>query len=189
MKTRFGFLVAAWAVATLAAAGPEFTADGKLTRPSDYREWIYLSSGLGMNYADSAREANDPVFDNVFVEPAAYRAFLATGKWPEKTMFALELRQSATEGSINKGGRFQKDVNALEVAVKDSARFQDGWGYFGFNGNAAAASKFGPEAGCNACHNANGAVENTFVQFYPTLLPVARAKGTLRESYLKTEKK
>jgi hypothetical protein len=170
------------------AAQPEFTADGKLKRPADYREWIYLSSGLGMNYADSAREAANPVFDNVFVEPSAYRAFLATGRWPENTMFALELRQSAGEGSINKGGRFQTQFRALEIAVKDSRRFADGWGYFGFNGGATEASVFGPQAGCNACHNANGAVEHTFVQFYPTLLPVAREKGTLRKSYLDSVK-
>jgi len=152
-------------------------------------EWIYLSSGLGMNYADNAREAANPVFDNVLVEPAAYRAFLANGKWPENTMFALELRRSQSEGSINKGGRFQTDVTAVEFAVKDSKRFADGWGYFGFSRDAKEAAVLGPQAGCNACHSANAAVENTFVQFYPTLLPVAREKGTLRKSYLETEAK
>ena len=35
-------------------------------------------------------------------------------------------------------------------------------------------------AGCFACHSKNAAVENTFVQFYPTLIPVAKAKGTLK---------
>jgi hypothetical protein len=35
-------------------------------------------------------------------------------------------------------------------------------------------------ASCYACHSTNGAVDNTFVQFYPTLLDVAREKGTLR---------
>ena len=39
-----------------------------------------------------------------------------------------------------------------------------------------------PMAGCNACHNKSGAVENTFVQFYPTLLEVAQAKGTLKKT-------
>ena len=29
---------------------PRYTADGQLTRPDNYREWIYLSSGLGMTY-------------------------------------------------------------------------------------------------------------------------------------------
>jgi hypothetical protein len=186
---RYLVLFLALAVAAAVAAQPEFTSDGQLKRPADYREWIYLSSGLGMNYADNARDPANPVFDNVFVEPAAYRAFLLSGKWPEKTMFALELRRSATEGSINKGGRFQQGVAALEIAVKDSTRFSDGWGYFGFNGAAETAAAFGPQAGCNACHNANGAVENTFVQFYPTLLEVARAKGTLRPSFLESEAK
>ena len=34
---------------------------------------------------------------------------------------------------------------------------------------------------------ANTAVDRTFVQFYPTLLPIARAKGTLSEAYLARE--
>ena len=34
-------------------------------------------------------------------------------------------------------------------------------------------------APCVECHTKNTAVERTFVQFYPTLLEVARSKGTL----------
>jgi len=33
---------------------------------------------------------------------------------------------------------------------------------------------------CQSCHSQNGAVDNTFVQFYPTLLEVAKQKGTLK---------
>jgi hypothetical protein len=73
--------------------------------------------------------------------------------------------------------------------VKDTARFKDGWGYFGFNGNAASAKVFGAEAGCNSCHSTNAAVEHTFVQFYPTLLEIAIAKGTLNPSYKPSDKK
>ena len=29
---------------------PQFSTDGRLLRPDSYREWIYLSSGLGMTY-------------------------------------------------------------------------------------------------------------------------------------------
>ena len=75
----------------------------------------------------------------------------------------------------------------MEVALKDTARFSDQWGYFGFNGSATTAKQFGESAGCNACHSKNGAVENTFVQFYPTLLDIARAKGTLKPSYSASE--
>ena len=120
---------------TALAADPEFTSDGQLVRPKNYREWIYLSSGLGMTYGTpAATPPANPNFDNVFVEPSAYRQFLETGKWPEKAMFALEIRRSESKGSINNGGHYQGGVGALEVSVKDTARFADGWGYFGFNG-------------------------------------------------------
>ena len=171
------------------AADPEFTADGKLVRPKNYREWIYLSSGLGMTYADPGAAQNpNPNFDNVFVEPSAYRKFVETGRWPDKTIFVLEIRRSVSKGSINQGGRFQSEIAAVEASVKDVKRFDDEWGYFGFNGSATTASKFGAEAGCNACHSKNAAVEHTFVQFYPTLLEIAMAKGTLNKSYKPAEK-
>jgi hypothetical protein len=172
-------------IASLAfAADPEFDKNGDLVRPKTYREWIFLSSGVGMSYGTGGLP-----FGNVFVEPSAYRKFTETGKWPDKTIFALELRQPATEGSINKGGQYQTRLLAVEAAVKDTARFKDGWGYFGFSGNATTAKVFGAEAGCNACHSQNAAVEHTFVQFYPTLLEIAMAKGTLNKSYKPSEKK
>jgi acyl carrier protein phosphodiesterase len=33
--------------------------------------------------------------------------------------------------------------------------------------------------GCYACHAEHAAVDNTFVQFYPALLEIAKQKGTL----------
>ena len=131
--------------------------------------------------------AAHPAFDNVFVTPAAYRAFVETGTWPDRTMLILEIRSSTSHGSINKGGHYQTDVRAVEAAVKDASRFPDKWAYFGFNGPdgslRASVSPLPKSAGCFACHSANGAVDNTFVQFYPTLLEIAGRKGTLRASY------
>src|ERR1041385_3036810 len=116
------------ALATLAADGPQFNAADQLLLPVDYRQWIYLSSGLDMTYGP-AREANPgrQLFDNVFVNPAAYRTFNETGHWPDKTIFILEVRQSAGKGSINNGGRYQTDIAAIEAAVKDEARFPRKW--------------------------------------------------------------
>jgi hypothetical protein len=159
-------------------ADPEFNKDGELVRPKNYREWIFLSAGVGMSYGAE----KDP-FTNVFAEPSAYRKFVETGRWPEKSIFALELRKPATEGSINKGGQYQTDFIAVEFSVKDTPRFPDGWGYFGFSGSAPTAKVLGASAGCNACHSKNAAVEHTFVQFYPTLLEIAIAKKTLNPSY------
>jgi hypothetical protein len=38
---------------------------------------------------------------------------------------------------------------------------------------------------CYSCHSEHGAVDTTFVQFYPTLLQIASAKGALGSGYLK----
>jgi hypothetical protein len=169
-----------------ASPGPQFTADNQLIRPDDYREWVFLSAGLGMSYGPAAPNSGSPAFDNVFVHPDAYRAFLATGKWPDGTIFALEIRKSASEGSINRGGHFQTDLVAVEFEARDEARFPQKWAFFGFraeNGSLPKTAKAQPaNSTCNACHSANGAVDNTFVQFYPSLIDVARRKGTLQPS-------
>jgi cytochrome P460 len=163
---------------------PRFTREGELIRPVDYREWIYLTSGLGMSYDSTATHETDPTFDNVFVNPAAYRAFLETGKWPDKTVFVLEVRSSASRGSINKAGHFQSGLVSVEASVKDS-RFPEKWAYFSFGGPGSmrASARAFPKEECHSCHSQHGAVENTFVQFYPTLLEVAKAKGTLKAAY------
>jgi cytochrome P460 len=157
---------------------PRYTGDGRLLRPSNYREWIYLSSGLGMTYGLAEPGANAVQrFDNVFVTPEAYRAFLQTGAWPDKTMFALEVRDSATKGSINKGGHYQEGVAALEIHLKDQARFPTRWAFFGFGASDQTGKPFPATSACQTCHAKSGAVDETFVQFYPTLIPVAKAKG------------
>jgi Cytochrome P460 len=171
------------ALAPQATDAPRFGADNELARPDNYREWIYLSSGIGMSYnaaANSAGPANPP-FDNVFVTPSAYRSFLQTGTWPENTMFVLELRGSGSEASINRQGRFQQQVLGIEVEVKNSARFPGKWAFYEF-GRAATAKPTATTASCYSCHAQNGAVDNTFVQFYPTLVDIARQKGTFKES-------
>jgi hypothetical protein len=43
------------------------------------------------------------------------------------------------------------------------------------------------EMDCYSCHEQHAAVDTTFVQFYPTLLPIAKAKKTLSAAYLKEE--
>jgi hypothetical protein len=165
-------------------SGPEFTQGNKLLLPANYREWVFLSSGLGMNYGPLAEANRDrsPMFDNVFVNPDAYRSFLKTGTWPEKTMFVLEVRTSTSKGSINNGGHYQSDVMGIEAEVKDTARL-GGWGFFPLE-NGKPGMQIPKTARCYSCHSQNGAVDNTFVQFYPTLLPVAKEKGTLSPSYV-----
>jgi Cytochrome P460 len=125
------------------------------------------------------------MFDNVFVNPEAYQAFQKTGSWPDKTMMVLEVRGAQSKGSINQAGQFQSgDVMGLEIHVKDASRFQGNWAFFGFDGSDTA--KMTPtSAACYSCHAQHAAVDTTFVQFYPTLLPIAKSHSTLSPSYTK----
>ncbi len=45
--------------------------------------------------------------------------------------------------------------------------------------------QMGGQHDCHSCHAQHAAVDTTFVQFYPTLLPIATAKHTLAAPYLK----
>jgi hypothetical protein len=168
------------------AAAPAYTADGRLEFPKSYRTWVYLSSGLDMSYLPLAFRAMS-TFGNVFVNREAYDGFLATGTWPDKTVLVLEVRRAEQNASINRGGRSQGDVVRTEVHVKDAARFEGGWAFFNFADETAAAM-IPRTANCYSCHQQNGAVDTTFVQFYPTLLSIARAKNTLTGHYVAEEK-
>jgi len=156
---------------------PRYSADGRLMFPEGYREWTYVSSGLGMSYSLQGGEA--PAFTNVFVAPAAYKHYVTTGRWPDKTVFVLEVYSAASHGSIVRQGNYQDALQAVEAEVKDESRFQEKWAYFGFGLDKKTAAKI-PQDACWSCHHQNAAVENSFVQFYPTLLEVAYDKGTLK---------
>jgi hypothetical protein len=170
--------------------GPQYSAGTtNLMRPANYREWVFLSSSLGLTYQPAAGAPTSPAapqFQNVFVNRSSYRGFMQTGKWPDKTIFVLEFRQSAAAASVNKDGRFQSGLAGIEAEVKD-ARFPDGWAFYGFD-QTAPPGGVPPLAGdrvarCIECHTQHTAVERTFVQFYPTLFEVAKRLGTVKPNY------
>ncbi len=155
-----------------------YSKQGKLLLPADYREWVFLSSGIGMAYSDGPASSNPP-FENVFVNPEAYRGFLKTGSWPDKTVLALEVRKSETQLSINKEGRVQTSGGVGEIHVKDASR--GGWAFYRFAAGATEGELVPKTENCYSCHEKNGAVDTTFVQFYPTLVDLAKAKETFKE--------
>ena len=165
--------------------GPQYAAGtNRLLRPANYREWIFLSSSLGLNYPPPGVPPGPQRFDNVFVNPSSYRSFLQTGKWPDKTIFVLEFRESESEKAANRNGRFQTGLQGIEAEVKDS-RFSDGWGFFGFGPTDKDTAPLSGDTvqRCIDCHTAHTAVERTFVQFYPVLLDVAKRMGTVKTNY------
>ncbi len=182
MKHKFALAILICAPLLAAAAGAiEYSRDAKLILPKDYREWVFLSSGIGMAYTSSIVPNPNPTFENVFVNPQSYQAFLKTGTWPDKTILILEFRASQSQLSINKDGRVQTKVTAIEAHVKDASH--GGWAFYSFGDGTQQQGTLLPKTeDCYSCHQQNGAVDNTFVQFYPTLAEIARAKGTFSEA-------
>ncbi len=202
MFTSLGVAVsAACLIAAFALASPEmpsastdaapkpavevaYAPNGEMLPPLNYREWIYLSTGVDMSY--TAKPADMTMFDNVFVNPDAYRNFVRTGTWPDKTVMVLETREARNKGSINQHGHFQgTNVMGIEVHVKDASRFPGQWAFFDFASPTSKGTLFPQSASCYSCHAAHGAVDTTFVQFYPTLLPIAESNGTLSPEFVK----
>jgi hypothetical protein len=166
------------AAATNGSVDVRYTDAGALVVPA-YREWVFLSSGIDMSYTDKPAMQGESMFDNVFVDPASWAAFKETGHWPDKTIFALELRGAKNKGSINKLGHFQtEELMGLEFHVHDESRFKGGWGFFVAADDLKSANLLPASASCYACHQANGAVDTTFTQFYPTAKPIAEKAGT-----------
>ena len=175
---------------TLAAAEPpspnglRYAEDGKLLKPENYREWVTVGTGLNMTYGPALEVARTtPAYTNVLVSPAAYRAFLETGAWPDKMVFVLEIRAAMPVNAVKNGnnGYFQGEVLGIEAEVKDTQRFANGWGFFNLGKAGTAGTLIPSTASCYSCHAKNAAVENTFVQFYPELREVAKQKGTLKK--------
>lgn len=177
-------------VAPTVSDGPAYTPEGRMKLPEHYREWVFLTSGVDMSYDKKAGAAEHTIFDNVFVNSSAYKAFLETGTWLDKTVMVLENRGGESARSINTRGRTQSlEVMGMEIHVKDSTGpgkdLPGGWAFYGGFGDRASGQLIGRPASCYTCHEEHAAVDTTFVQFYPTLVKLAETKGTLSATYLK----
>ena len=78
-----------------------------------------------MSYTEAPAMPDASMFDNVFVDPAAWAAFKTSGHWPDKTVFVMENRGAHSKGSINKRGHYQTtELMGLEFHVRDDSRFK-----------------------------------------------------------------
>ncbi len=166
-----------------------FNDDGSVAQPANWRRWVFVGAPLTPN-ALNGGNAPFPEYHNVYVEPSAFEAYAATGKWPEGTQIAKELttiyenNNDAVGASTEVSGRgFQQgEFSGLELTVKDSTRFPDmpgGWAYFSFGHKPQPyeeSAKAFPAESCNACHAASAADDFVFTQFYPVL---RAAKGSM----------
>jgi hypothetical protein len=124
-----------------------FDGSNALLRPDGYREWVLVGHSAGVEH--QAHES----LHKVYIDPVAFRSFALTRRFPEGTVIILETAES---GSLS-----------LEASVKDSSRFEGGWGYF--KEPAIRARSLSEANGCRSCHQNHAETDHVFTQFYPAL--------------------
>jgi hypothetical protein len=151
---------------------PRYDEQRNLVLPPDYRSWILVGSSLGLSYSEGAPPAH-PMFHATLMEPTAYRHFVRTGEFREGTMLALVLQGVGTNAMPARHGQFASEVMAVEMAVKDKGRVDEGWAYYGFGDGTRRASAPNPKASCYNCHIEHAQRDNVFMQFYGLLKEAA----------------
>jgi hypothetical protein len=155
----------------------EFTADGKLKQPENYRQWVYVGTPLTPNELNGGA-APFPDFHAVYIDPESYAEYQKSGKFRDGTVMVKELVAVGAKEASSGKGYFMGDFIGLETAVKDSKRFKDepgNWAYFTFGHHyplkkEAAAQ---PTAACNSCHEGSAKQDYVFTQYYPVLRAAA----------------
>lgn len=155
-----------------APAAPIFEGADTLILPADYRDWISMrrdrvtESPVGTApRVEDARSAS-----TVYVHPAAFREFQASGIFPDGTVFLWVSPHDLSEMSVQPHG----GSSVLLASVKDGRRFDDGWGFFDFtagDGEVLAKARALPESrGCRTCHRGDVTVAD------PVLVPLRSAR-------------
>ncbi len=152
---------------------PRFAQHDQLVKPVGWEAWVMVGSSTGLSYAAApppAAGAAPGMFHNVYVQPWAYREFVRTGAFPERTMFVLSFYEASRKSTPARAGFYEGDrVPAIEVHLKQTGIDKTGWAFFGFGDSAATAAMIPGAASCYSCHATEAAHDQVFTQFYPPL--------------------
>lgn len=156
--------------------------DGKLMRPTGYREWIYVGTPLTPNDMNNGK-ANFPEFHGVYIDPDSWAHWKKTGEFPEGTITIKEMTSVGSKSATSGNGYFMGEFAGLEASIKSKKYFPKepgNWAYFSFSTENHKTLKKEAEplaaAACAACHTAAAADDMVFTQYYP-VLRFAKGKG------------
>lgn len=164
--------------ATATPAPARVTSTGKLLKPGDITNWVFLGTSLGMGYNPGSFNADHPgQFQVVLMEPRAYRYFVEHGDYAPGSMFLLSFYDSdQQQRSINRSGFTQGELTNFEIHVIDP-RGEEGHSFYVFGAKDVAGTPLPKGNACVRCHVDHGAFRGTFAQFYPTLRPSIPAEA------------
>lgn len=166
---------------------PQYTENGELKIPSEFRKWVFVGSNLGLQYRSDAPEmttleaarAENMSFHNIYMNPEAYDYFIRTRTFPDPTVLVMESFAASTKEpkGILTEGFFNGAHVGLESAVKNSRRpdgIKTAWAYYIFTDVAdptqvRASAPAMPDRACESCHREHASIDNVWVQFYPPL--------------------
>ena len=159
---------------------PEYTSEGDLILPKNWRSWVYVGSQLTPDALNNGK-AGFPEYHNVYIEPGSFEIYKQTGEFPEGTIMFKEL-QRTLPGQFPDGSRMEPSgrgyfpgaFNGADVTVKDTKRYSStgsSWGYYNFNHHEpkAATAQLKPISECGFCHQASAQKDEVWTQFYPLL--------------------
>ena len=149
------------------------TTEGKLRKPADMTNWIFLGTSLGMGYNPGSFNAARPgQFQVVLMEPIAYQHFVERGSYAPGSMFVLAFYDTdVQQHSINQNGFTQAELTNYEIHLIDP-KHEDGHAFYMFDAQSTEGDAMPAGNNCARCHKDHGALQGTFAQFYPTLRPL-----------------
>lgn len=168
--------LATWAFVTPLAAEEWYTInDGKLDRPTGYREWIYVGTPVTPNDLNNGKAAF-PEHHNVYIDPTSWAHWKSTGEFREGTILIKELVSVGAKAAVSGAGYFQGEFVGLEATIKSKQHFPNepgNWAYYSFSSKnhkrlSEKATPF-PTASCNGCHATAAEDDFVFTQYYPVL--------------------
>lgn len=146
-----------------------FDQSGALIKPKDLDRWIHIGTNMGQGYNEELFDPEKPgTFQIVEIEPAAYDYFKQYGRYADGTMIALSFYKATDKASPKLNGFHQGDLVSFEIHLIDSQKYKEGRAFFNF-GMKEKAEKIAEGSRCVECHEAEGAFESTFTQFYPKM--------------------
>lgn len=178
-----GFLFSSLSTSALAEGYFNIT-NGKLDRPTGYREWVYVGTPLTPNDLNDGKAAF-PEFHNVYIDPDSWAHWKKHGEFRENTILIKELVGVGSKAAVSGLGYFMGDFVGLEATIKSKKLYPNepgNWAYFSFSTpdhkTLNKTAKQFPASACNACHQNSAADDFVFTQYYP-ILRIGKSAGKM----------